>query len=236
MSTQIILRNDKTLAVSIDPRAYETRDQALLSAAFVVRVNDAPTQEKAVAAQTQLHELLSLVEKDRKAVKEPVLEYGRSIDTAAKEFCADLKAEQLRLAVLVGNFQEQENARARAAQQAENERLTIIERERAAELAKTKTLEEMDRVQERFELRVRQEAPPPVAPVRAEGQRVTSDWDVHVNDPWLLARAHPTCVNIEPRKSEIKALLNAGVKVAGVTATRKIVSTVSTRYEKPHQI
>jgi len=41
-----------------------------------------------------------------------------------------------------------------------------------------------------------------------------------VTDVWLLAKSHPGCVKIEPRISEIKSLLNNGVKVAGVNAVR----------------
>lgn len=46
------------------------------------------------------------------------------------------------------------------------------------------------------------------------------DWEVTVTDVWLLAKSHPGCVKIEPRISEIKSLLNNGVKVAGVNAVR----------------
>lgn len=41
-----------------------------------------------------------------------------------------------------------------------------------------------------------------------------------MTDVWLLAKSHPGCVKIEPRISEIKSLLNNGVKVAGVNAVR----------------
>ena len=53
--------------------------------------------------------------------------------------------------------------------------------------------------------------------------------------PWLKAAdvAHPVCVKIEPRLSEIKNLLDAGVKVSGVTAKREIKAGVTSGKVRP---
>jgi hypothetical protein len=48
-----------------------------------------------------------------------------------------------------------------------------------------------------------------------------------VSDIWTLARAHPGCVEIKPRLFEIRQLLDAGAKVAGVTANK--ITKVSVR-------
>jgi hypothetical protein len=66
------------------------------------------------------------------------------------------------------------------------------------------------------------------APATADGQRTRPEWEVIVSDVWALARAHPACVTIEPRLSEIKALLPAGIKVAGVIAKRVVRVSVTT--------
>ncbi len=68
---------------------------------------------------------------------------------------------------------------------------------------------------------------PVAAPIRAEGQRVREEWNVTVTDIWMLARVHPGCVKIEPRLSEIKELLDAGVKVAGILAKKEIKAGVT---------
>lgn len=223
MSTSaLIRRDDAKLSASFTEAALALKSHALEVSALVGRVNDAATQQAAVEAQQEIANVLALAEKARKACKEPVIEFGRSIDNAAKLFIHELKEEQVRLATLVGDFQMLEQARVRAAQQAEAERLSALEREKAEALRKAESHDELDRINEKFNVRAIEEATQPIAPVRAEGQRVQEDWEVIVTDPWLLARAHPTCVKLEPLIGEIKGLLKAGVKVSGVSA-KKIV-------------
>jgi len=66
------------------------------------------------------------------------------------------------------------------------------------------------------------------APAVAQGQTVRTEWQVDIVDIWGLARAHPACVTITPRLSEIKALLDAGAKVVGVSAKRVTIAGVRT--------
>lgn len=221
MSSAIIVRDDVGLKVWFGAEAQQQKDIALEKAAIIGKVTNADDQREAVEAQKALAELLSVVEKARKEAKEPILNFGRLIDFTAQKFTEDLKAEQLRIARLVGDFQALEQRRIWAAQQAENERLAQLEREKAAELAKAASLEEVNKVQEVFNNRAQAEAVPIPQATRTEGQRVTQEWVIEITDPWLLARSHPTCVKIEPLKSEIKELLNAGVQVKGVRATKE---------------
>jgi hypothetical protein len=221
----LITRDDARLSASFTPAALALRNAALEVAALIGRVNDAETQEQAVQVQAEITRLLGHAEKARKACKEPVLEFGRRIDDAAKAFVSELKSEQLRLATLVGDFQQVELARVRAENQARNTALTQLEREKAAEISKAVTHEEIDAIQARFNAQA--ESMPLAQPIKAQGQKVSEVWEIQVTDIWLLARAHPGCVSIEPRVSEIKGLLDAGVKVAGVTAKRVIKSSTT---------
>lgn len=216
--SDLLIRRDDTLSISVAPEAQALKLAALDDASFIVQVCDAHSQQCAVEAQQKLHDLLAAVEESRKAAKQPVLDFGRAIDAAAKQFGAELSAEQLRIGKLIGDFQALENARIEAARRAENERLSALDREKAAALAQAKSHDELEAVQETFNRRAADEAPSPetITPTRAEGQRVATDWEITVTDVWALARAHPACVTIEPRLSEIKALLKAGVKVPGV--------------------
>jgi hypothetical protein len=67
------------------------------------------------------------------------------------------------------------------------------------------------------------------APSRAAGQTVKLEIEIAVTDLWALARAHPACVKIEPRLSEIKALIDGGVdRIPGVTWKRVAKTTVRT--------
>jgi len=233
----LIRRDDANLKIDFTAAAVELKNRALEAAALVGKVNDAASQESAVSAQRDIANVLNLAEKARKACKEPVIDFGRRIDDTAKGFVQELKEEQFRIAQLVADFQQLEQARVRAAQQAENERLLAIEREKARELQKAQSHEEMEKIQEKFDARARFEAPQePIQPVRATGQRVVEQWSIVVTDIWLLARAHPGCVKIEPRLTEIKTLLDAGMKVPGVNATREIKAGVTAGRPTPKAI
>lgn len=216
----LIIRDDANRTALFSQTAHGFKTLALERAALVGRVTCAEEQQAAVEAQTAIAGVLKETEKARVACKDPVLEFGRRIDATAKEFISELREEENRLAKLVGDFQTLEAARVRAEQSKENERLRQVERDRQAALARANSHEQMEAVQEQFDRRVKEEAPPIVAPARVEGQIVREEWDVTVTDIWALARAHPACVKIEPRMTEIKAILDSGQKVAGVLAKK----------------
>lgn len=99
--------------------------------------------------------------------------------------------------------------------------------DRQKELATAESLEKQDAINEKFN--EASAALPQVEMHRAEGQRVVEAWEVTVLDVWTLARVHPGCVKIEPLTSEIKKLLDLGVKVHGVTAKKVVSSTTTSR-------
>lgn len=281
MSDALVVRDDARLSFSYTEAANAMKESALAVGALVGRVSNAEENQIAVNAQGEISRMIAVAEKARVAAKEPILNFGRLIDAQAKQFVEDLKAELLRIAQLTADFQQLEQARVRAAEQArlaeqrklEDERRMAeqaalreaaiakqklddeakavalaaskakteeakkaaeaqrLEVERQQALAVAKSHEELDRINHRH---AEQVAELPVAQVqRAVGQRVREDWEITVTDIWLLAKAHPTCVDIKERLSEIKTLLNAGVKVAGVLAKRSIKAGVTTARERP---
>lgn len=234
MSTALIVRDDSKLSIAFTDSALALKQSALERAALIGKVDSALTQEDAVRAQKELANVLTLVEKARKEAKEPILDAGRALDATAAAFVQEAKDEQFRISLLVANFQQLEQARIRAAQQAENERLAALEREKAKEIMQAKSHDDVDKIQARYNERAAVEAPKePIAPIRANGQRVREDWDIQVTDIWALVRAHPVCCSIEPRLSEIRNLLDAGVKVAGVTAKRVVKAGVTSGKMRP---
>lgn len=72
----------------------------------------------------------------------------------------------------------------------------------------------------------------PDAPVKADGQSVRTDWEITITDIHALYRAHPNAVKMEPRLSEIRQLLDMGVKVHGVRAEKVIKSGVRVGKER----
>lgn len=280
MSNQALIRLDwQAQQASMTEAAAALKNYALELAALIGKVNDASTQEAAVAAQKELAEIKTQAEKARKAAKAPALEFGRRIDQAHETFMADIEDELLRITRLIGDFQQLEQAKARAAEQAriaeerriqeerrqaelaairaaeaERAKLEAAEREiarqsseatskRAKELlaqqqaeidrqralAEAKSHEELDRINAQASQAAAALADKPkYEPVRATGQRVVEDWDITVSDIWALARAHPACVTITPRLSEIKGLLKAGVeKIPGVVARPTVKAGVT---------
>lgn len=125
--------------------------------------------------------------------------------------------------------QERQKALAEAKSHAELEKA----QQEAAE-AQKRLSEQQARLAEEAEARAKAQAAAIVAPtpVRAEGQTVRTEWDFEVTDIWALARAHPACVSIEARRSEVKAMLAAGVKVAGVRAWQQTKASVRTGRER----
>jgi putative N-acetylmannosamine-6-phosphate epimerase len=221
----MIVRDDAKLLVAYTQSAVALRDAALAGSALVGKVSNADENAAAVAAQTELQRVRSLAEKARTACKAPVIDFGRRIDNAAKEFWKELEPELLRVATLIGDFQALEAMKLREAEKLRQAELNRIEKERAEALAKAKSHDEADAIQEHFAEKARLEAPAP-EPVRAEGQIVRTDWEITVTNPFELAKYHPHCVKIEPRLSEIKQLLNEGITVKGITATKVTKSGV----------
>jgi len=213
----LIIRNDLQRTIQFTETANALKQVALEKSALIAKVRTAEDQAQAVEATAGLKRVHADAEKARKACKDPVIKFGRDIDAAHAAFTKDLGDEILRLDTLVAGFQQMERERVRAEQQRENERLTALERERAAEVAKAQTLEQVDEIKAQYNERAALEVPPVRPVAKAAGQSVTEDWEVEVFDIQLLSRAHPGCVKIEPLISQIKGLLKAGVKeVAGV--------------------
>lgn len=131
-SELIIIRPDQT-AVAIHETALVAKETALEQAALIGVVKDATTQEAAILALGAVKKVASEVEKARKKTKEPVLDLGRAIDKAAADFAEELKAEEMRLNTLIGNFQQEQLAEARRQEVKRQEELRRIEDERRAE-------------------------------------------------------------------------------------------------------
>lgn len=222
--TALIERDDSRFIVRFLPEADAMKTSALELAALIGKVKDAYDQEAAVNAQKEIKRVLKLAEDSRKAIKEPVLDYGRRIDDTAKAFIAELRTEEMRIAKLIGDFQALELAKQRAAEAAQRRELEEIERRKQAELSKAESHEQLETIQARYSEEAA--AVPSRTPVKAASQIVKEEWEIEITDAWLLARAHPACVDIQPRIREIKALLDAGVKVAGICAKKVVKSTV----------
>ncbi len=225
MTEALIIRDDSRLTIRFTQSAIARRDQALADSALIGRVADAGEQKIAVGALAGIEQITREVEAARKEAKAPVIQFGREIDDTVKEYTSELIPEKMRLAGIIGDFQQLELARVRAAEAARRLEEDKLERERQDQIARAASLQEVDAVNEEFSRK--QADLPPVIHQKAQGQVVREDWDITVTDVHALYRAHPPCCKLTPLLSEIRILLDAGVKVHGVEA--KKIAKVGTR-------
>lgn len=132
----LIVRNSEWTVATFNEEAQRIKAEALEKSAMVARVTNAEEQAPAVEAQQAIAQTLSLVEKSRVACKAPALEFGKKVDEAARSFAAELKEEQLRLARLVGDFVQLEQAKAAAAERVRRLEEGRIEREKQEAILK----------------------------------------------------------------------------------------------------
>lgn len=126
--------------------AYQAQKTELLKhAALIVTIKD-PTSD--AAADQQLKKLAAMrieTEKARVTVKQPALDFGKTVDATAKTFAAEIIAEEDRLKKLRGSYAEAVLAeRQRILKEAEEKRQAEEKARREAEAAAAKA--EADRI------------------------------------------------------------------------------------------
>lgn len=225
MSTQLItLEAAKGFKLELSAEVQAAIETALSESALIGKVTTPEQNANAFEAQKKLKIILSLIEDTRKALKDPALEYGRRIDAFSRTAGKEVSDELTRISTAIGTFQEEENARRRAAEALRVKELNEIERKKQEALSKAKDTEEMNAIQARA--CEESKAVPIVRENRLQGQVVGEKWEITVTNPHELARMHPTCVRITELKSEITKLLDAGVMVHGINAKRVTTSGV----------
>ena len=91
--------------IEIIAEAEQMKIEALMSSKGIETVDDGFEATIAAEAQSALRHLIKGIEESRKLAKAPVLEIGRQIDSVAKNYIEDVKAEESRIARLLGAFQ-----------------------------------------------------------------------------------------------------------------------------------
>lgn len=230
MNTDITVYRYRGDAISIEPELKLIRDDLVAECDAIGEVTTVEERAVAVRIQAQADLFLKRIEKERRAAKEKPMRVCKSVDALAADLVGDLKESVTAVSRSLGNYEALVRARAVAEAQAKAKELADIERQRAEAVAAAQTVEQMDEARERFDVLVRDAQPAP-APAQERGQVVKSDWEVEVFDIQLLARAHPSCVKMEPLLGVIKSLLNAGVTIAGVRGNKVTKSTIRQQQE-----
>lgn len=146
MSTNALAILGDGYTIAITPEAEQARDAVLKSARAVLAVTD---QDSCDIAQARIKGLAAVrigVDKSRELVKKPVLELGRKIDGIAKDFAAEVVAEEARLTGLVNEYaREQQRIAREAAAAAERERQRIEREEHEKRMAALRAEQEAER-------------------------------------------------------------------------------------------
>ena len=136
MSTAEIILADKPILppISISPAALALRDQALAGASLIGKVENADENTKAVRAAIELKRIAQAFERQRKELKEPLLDAGRKLDRIVATELLDVNKELGRIENLTSGFQLAEQRRMREEAELQRKELERIEAERQAEL------------------------------------------------------------------------------------------------------
>lgn len=270
---------------TLTTEAVTLKESALTTAALIGKVENAEENALAVNAQKELKRIQNLFERERKKLKEPLLEAGRQLDRTVSAELVEIEKETGRLQNLASDFQLAEQRRVREEEELQRRELARIEAEKQAELkriadetarlereareareaAEKQAREATNKKQREAAEKSRLEAEAlrkesekaaalaveksakveekaaeqtyvsarPIQTTRETGQVVKTDWEITVTNPYELARFHPECVKIEPVLTQIKARLNDGYEVKGVSAKKKTVASVRAGLPRP---
>jgi len=105
MSNLILKPKVGEMEISIIPEAYDVKTSLLNNSKTMLTVTDGFEATMVAASQRSLRHLISEIEESRKAAKAPILKFGKTIDAIAKEFIAEVKEEETRIAKILGAFQ-----------------------------------------------------------------------------------------------------------------------------------
>lgn len=208
--------------VSLTKEGAALIENTLATSGMIGRVAAVEENDRSVASQIDIKKLLKDMEDLRVELTKPSLEHQRKIKAVFDEAAKPLRDELSRLMKLSGDYVQLQDAKRRAEENARKEELTRLEKEREQAMSQAQSHEEREAVQAHYNDRAAVEAavvPAPV-PVAAKGQQAKPDWEIEIVDIYQFCRVFPSCVKIEPKISEIKALLRAGTVMSEAQGIR----------------
>lgn len=239
MSGLIEISGAEGVTLSLTADALQVKKNALAAAGRVTEVRDLATQTSATAALSEINRILKVLEASRTAVKRPVIELGRLIDSTAARFAEDLVFEGGRIndgiqshyrrekdeadtarrmrEALAAKRMESAAAESRAAE-AEARRL---EKEASAasseEEARRLKAQSEDMARRAAEDRKRNEESASAlkvveAPAKSEKMSVRTVWKHRVADIAALYKSRPDLVAMSPLTGVINAEIRAGMR------------------------
>lgn len=129
----LIVLDNSALQSAPGTQALALKQEALEAAAVIGRVSTAEENIAAAAAQSKLADFRRQIEKARVAAKAPFLELGKKIDATAKSLVSEIEEEEMRVAKLVGDYFQLQEAKRIAAEKLARLEQERIEQQRIAE-------------------------------------------------------------------------------------------------------
>lgn len=234
------VRHFDQITIKVAESAIKERDEAINEAAGVVKVSNEFNAGIATRARKRLYDLKKSMESARKLAKAPVLEFGRTIDSTAKEFSSDLDRELERIDRLISEYWQRvadekaakERAAREAAEKAEAEaRRLAAEAEKAEQPTEegngerretssfatiVKTTQAVTLAADaRAEAKELEKAKPSEA-IAGSGMTVVSRKDFEVVDLAELAAKHPDLVTITVKRQAVLFAIKDGREISGI--------------------
>lgn len=223
MNPAIELLNFSGAAVAVHEDSEARKVEALATSSEIVEITDEFDNQCAVTAARDVKAIISEIEACRKKVKAPVLELGKSIDKAAKDFVGELQTELARVNRLLTDYATEQRKIAFEAERKRQEEQRKIEAEKLAAAEKLKqaeTPEEVKEARQKVEEKVKAEADVKAVvtePEKAEGLTVRQVKDFRIIDIMETLKARPDLVHVMPNRQEIlKAIKEPGALIPGL--------------------
>ena len=198
--------------IEIVAEAEQMKIQALMSSKGIETVDDGFEATIAAEAQSALRHLVKGIEESRKLAKAPVLEVGRQIDSVAKDYIEEVKAEEERIAKLLGAFQIVERDKKLAAERQARIQEQKVMAEAAHQLdADSDNTDLLDDAQAQIAI-LRQEAAAKHDAVAGVKVRTTTKFEIVDEAETLKARPDLFSLN----ESKIRAALKITKTIPGI--------------------
>ena len=206
------------VTIEIIAEAEQMKIEALMSSKGIQTVDDGFEATIAAEAQSALRHLIKGIEESRKDAKAPVLEIGRQIDGVAKDYIEDVKAEESRIAQLLGAFQIVERDKKIAAERQARIQEQQVMAGAAQQLdADSDYTELMDDAQAQIAT-LRKEAAAKHDAVAGVKVRKTIKFEVESEAKLMAARPDL----FSPNESKIRAALKLTITIPGIKAWEEI--------------
>jgi hypothetical protein len=198
--------------IEIIAEAEQMKIEALMSSKGIETVDDGFEATIAAEAQSALRGLIKGIEESRKLAKAPVLEVGRQIDSVAKDYIEEVKAEESRIARLLGAFQIVERDKKIAAERQARIQEQKVMAEAAQQLdADSDNNDLLDDAQAKIAI-LRQEAAAKHDAVAGVKVRTTTKFEIVDEAETLKARPDLFSLN----ESKIRAALKTTKTIPGI--------------------